>query len=79
MPRPELVRLSDAGLATADEAERAPIYHEMLNRLADESYMIFITTTPILFGASDAIADNDTVKFRPGTDVPYFRGLRLDN
>ncbi|GAA6149194.1 ABC transporter substrate-binding protein [Pseudooceanicola nitratireducens] len=78
-PDPELVRLSDAGLATADEAERAPIYHEMMNRLADESYMIFITTTPILFGASDAIADNDTVKFRPGTDVPYFRGLRLDN
>lgn len=77
-PSAELTALSEAGLATADEAERAPIYHEMLRKLADESYMIFITTTPILFGASDAVASNPTVKFRPGTDTPYFHGLRVN-
>ncbi|MGH1424175.1 MAG: ABC transporter substrate-binding protein [Pseudooceanicola sp.] len=78
-PDPKLIELSEAGLATADEAKRAPIYHEMLNRLSDESYIIFITTTPILFGASDAVAANKTVQFRPGTDTPYFAGLRVDN
>lgn len=78
-PDPKLVELSEAGLAIADEAQRAPIYHEMLERLSDESYMIFITTTPILFGASDAVAANPTIKFRPGTDTPYFAGIRIDN
>lgn len=76
-PDPELVTLSDAGLAKTSEAERAPIYFKMFDKLALESYMIFITTTPILFGASDAVAGNPTVKFRPGTDTPYFRGLRV--
>lgn len=78
-PDPKLVELSEAGLAIADEAQRAPIYHEMLERLSDESYMIFITTTPILFGASDAVAANPTIKYRPGTDTPYFAGIRIDN
>ena len=35
-PDPKLVELSEAGLAIADEAQRAPIYHEMLERLSDE-------------------------------------------
>lgn len=78
-PDPKLIELSEAGLATADEAERGPIYHEMLGRLSEESYMIFITTTPILFGASDAVAANETVQFRPGTDTPYFAGIRVNN
>ena len=78
-PDPKLMELSAQGLSIADEAARAPIYFEMMQRLADESYMIFITTTPILFGASDAVASNPTVKFRPGTDTPFFRGLRVDN
>ncbi|GGE51568.1 ABC transporter substrate-binding protein [Primorskyibacter flagellatus] len=78
-PDPKLTELSEAGLAIADEAGRAPIYREMLGRLAEESYMIFITTTPILFGASDAVATNETVQFRPGTDTPYFAGIRLGN
>lgn len=78
-PDPKLIELSKAGLATADEALRAPIYHEMLERLSEESYMIFITTTPILFGASDAVAANDTIRFRPGTDTPYFAGIRVGN
>lgn len=76
-PDPKLIELSEAGLATADEAARAPIYHEMLQRLSEESYMIFITTTPILFGASEAVAGNETVQFRPGTDTPYFAGIRV--
>ncbi|EEB85447.1 Bacterial extracellular solute-binding protein, family 5 [Roseobacter sp. GAI101] len=78
-PDPELTELSAQGLATAAEAARAPIYYKMQHKLADESYMIFITTTPVLFGASDAVAANPTVKFRPGTDTPYFSGLRVDN
>lgn len=79
VPDPELTALSTAGLSKSLESERAPIYFKMLEKLADESYMIFITTTPILFGASDAVAENATVKFRPGTDTPYFRGLRVNN
>lgn len=78
-PDPALVALSAQGLSMTAEADRAPIYFDMLERLAEESYMIFITTTPILFGASDAVAGNATVRFRPGTDTPYFRGLRVDN
>jgi peptide/nickel transport system substrate-binding protein len=78
-PDPELMELSAQGLATADEAKRAPIYYKMFEKLADESYMIFITTTPILFGASDAVANNPTIQYRPGTDTPYFRGMRVDN
>ena len=78
-PDPKLVELSEAGLATADETERAPIYHEMLNLLSDESYMIFITTTPILFGATDAVAANTSIRYRPGTDTPYFAGLRVSD
>lgn len=78
-PDPDLVALSEKGLSMTSESDRAPVYHEMLQKLADESYMIFVTTTPILFGASDAIVANETVKFRPGTDTPYFRGLRVDN
>lgn len=78
-PDPALLALSEKGLSLTDEADRAPVYHEMLQKLADESYLIFITTTPILFGASDAVAENRTVRYRPGTDTPYFRGLRVDN
>lgn len=78
-PDQVLMDLSAQGLATADEAKRAPVYNKMFRKLADESYMIFITTTPILFGASDAVANNPTIKYRPGTDTPYFRGLRIEN
>ncbi|KAA0914943.1 hypothetical protein FLO80_11280 [Aquicoccus porphyridii] len=78
-PDPELMALSDKGLSMSDEADRAPVYFEMFEKLAEESYLIFITTTPILFGASDAVVNNETVQYRPGTDTPYFRGLRVDN
>jgi len=78
-PDPRLMELSEEGLAKVEYADRAPIYNEMFENVSDDSYIIFITTTPILFGVSDAMAENPTVKFRPGTDTPILRGLRVDN
>ncbi|MFT7592794.1 MAG: peptide/nickel transport system substrate-binding protein [Paracoccaceae bacterium] len=78
-PSPEMAALSDKGLSLVKPAERATVYHELFEHLVDDSTLIFLTTTPLLFGATDAVANNATTKFRPGTDTPYFRGIRVAN
>ena len=78
-PDPSLLELSEQGLAKVEYAERAPIYNEMFRKVTDDAYIIFITTTPILFGATDAFAENPTLRLRPGTDTPILHGLRVDN
>jgi len=78
-PDPKLMELSEAGLSKVEYADRAPIYNEMFEAVSDDSFIIFITTTPILFGASDAMVNNPTLQYRPGTDTPILRGLRVDN
>lgn len=77
-PSPELTKLGEEGLQSADIDKRTPIYRKMSDELADESYLIFVTSTPLLFGVTDKVANNPTVHFRPGEDTIFLRGLQVD-
>lgn len=77
-PDPRLMELSAQGLNLVEPEDRRPVYDEMFKAVADDSFIIFITTTPILFGATDAFAANPTLRFRPGTDTPILHGLSID-
>lgn len=76
-PSEKLAGLSAKGLAAVEIDKRAPIYSEMFDTLSDESYLIYITATPLLVGSTDETANNPTVKFRAGESSPYWRGLRV--
>lgn len=76
-PSDALSKLMADGLAATEIDDRAPIYSEVFETLADESYLIYITATPLLVGVTDDIANNPTVKFRAGESSPYWRGLRM--
>ena len=77
-PDPELVKLAEQGLQSPEPDKRAPIYQKMVDELADEAYLIFISSTPILFGATEATMNNPTVKFRPGEDTVFLNGLKAN-
>lgn len=77
-PSTELATLVEQGLASSDAEERAPAYRELAKQLADEGYIIFVTNTPILFGASNATANNPTVHYRYGQDTIDMRGLEAN-
>jgi hypothetical protein len=57
---------------------RAPAYREMFEVIADEAFLIYITSGQQLVGASDKIANNPTVVFSPGVFSPIWHGLRLN-
>jgi len=78
-PSDVLAKLSEDGINTVGAEARAPIYRKMAEELAEESYLIFITSTPLLFGVSEEMTGNSTLKYRPGEDTVYLRGLRVDN
>jgi peptide/nickel transport system substrate-binding protein len=78
-PSDEIAKLLQEGLESADLDVRAPIYKKLIDRLADESFMIAVTSTPLLFGVREEVANNPTLKYRPGEDTVYFRGLKMDN
>ena len=78
-PREELMQLMEEGLEHAEIEDRAPIYRKMAKMLADEAYLIFITSTPILMGISEATANNPTVRYRAGEDSMDIRGLRAND
>lgn len=78
-PSAKLNDLMAKGLAATDINDRAPIYSDVFENLAQESFLIYITATPLLVGATDAIAANPTVNFSAGSSTPYWRGLRLNN
>ncbi|SMF52144.1 peptide/nickel transport system substrate-binding protein [Tistlia consotensis] len=77
-PGGDLMTLGEQGLQSADPEKRAPVYRKMAEELDDQSFLIFITSTPLLFGVTDQVADNPTVHFRPGEDTIFLRGLRMD-
>lgn len=77
-PGPEITKLLQEGLQSADPKVRAPIYQKLLQKLGDESYLISISAPPVLFGASDAIANNPTMKMRPEEDTVFLRGLKIE-
>ena len=76
-PSEKFVSLTTNGLAATEIDDRAPIYSELFEELADESYLIYITATPLLVGSTEAMANNPTVKYRAGESSPYWRGLRV--
>ncbi len=78
-PSDVLVDLNKEGLESSDPDVRAPIYKKMVEELEDESFLIYVTSTPLLFGVSEEVAKNPTLKYRPGEDTIYFRGLRVSN
>lgn len=74
-PSEELLSLSRAGLESVEIDVRAPIYHEMAARLAEEAFLIFVANSPILVGVSKATEANPTVTYRYGEDSINMRGL----
>lgn len=76
-PSDKLSKLVADGLAAKEIDQRAPIYSQVFEQLADESYLIYITATPLLVGTTDDVANNPTVNFRAGESSPYWRGLRM--
>ncbi|MEC9343392.1 MAG: hypothetical protein VYD64_06060, partial [Pseudomonadota bacterium] len=78
-PSEKMAALLAEGLKSNEAEERAGAYKQAFEVLADEAYLIYISATPVLIGASDAMANNPTVAFRAGETSPYWRGLRLEN
>ncbi|WP_180901579.1 periplasmic substrate-binding domain-containing protein [Martelella soudanensis] len=78
-PTDEQLAIGKAGTESTDFDARAQHYWELVENMSEDSYMMYITFAPLLFGVSDAIANNETVVFRPNEDSPYLRGLRVDN
>ncbi|NKN39780.1 hypothetical protein HFC70_25855 [Agrobacterium sp. a22-2] len=78
-PSGELTKLAEEGLKSPEIEARAPIYKKMAKILTDESYLIFITSTPLLVGVSEKIANNPTVKYSSGEDSINLRGLKVSN
>lgn len=78
-PGARLAELGELGLQSTDVDVRAPIYQEMFEILADEAFLIYITSGKLVLGATEETANNPTVKFAAGASSPQWRGLRVDN
>lgn len=77
-PSEELLALARAGLESVETDVRAPIYKKMAARLADEAFLIFVASSPILIGVSEKTANNLTVVYRYGEDSINLRGLKAN-
>ena len=77
-PTPELLKLAQDGLKSAEIEDRAPVYQKMGAELADEAFLIFVTNAPILIGVTDKTAANPTVVYRFGEDSINLRGLKAN-
>jgi peptide/nickel transport system substrate-binding protein len=77
-PSAELLALAKQGLESTDFKVRAPAYQKMADQLAKEAFLIFVSNTPILIGASKKTAENPTVVYRYGEDSINLRGLRAN-
>jgi peptide/nickel transport system substrate-binding protein len=77
-PSARLAELAVEGAASLDLVKRGPAYREMFEIIADEAFIIYITSGQQLIGATDDIANNPTVVFSPGVFSPIWHGLRLD-
>lgn len=77
-PSEELLALAKAGLESVETEVRAPIYKKMAAKLADEAFLIFVASSPILIGVSEKTASNPTVVYRYGEDSINLRGLKAN-
>jgi peptide/nickel transport system substrate-binding protein len=77
-PTADLAELADQGLLETDPPKRLSIYRKMIQTVAGQSFIIYVTTTPLLFGVTEKSARNPTLAFRPGEDTPYFTGLKAN-
>ena len=77
-PSEELISLAKAGLESVEADVRAPVYKKMAAQLADEAFLIFVASSPILIGASEGTANNPTVVYRYGEDSINLRGLKAN-
>jgi peptide/nickel transport system substrate-binding protein len=77
-PSKELLSLAKEGTASVDTEVRGPIYRKMAAQLAEEAFLIFVTNTPILIGATKKTANNPTVVYRFGEDSINLRGLKAN-
>jgi len=78
-PSEELLALAKAGLESVETEVRAPVYKKMAARLADEAFLIFVASSPILIGVSEKTASNPTVVYRYGEDSINLRGLKAND
>jgi peptide/nickel transport system substrate-binding protein len=78
-PSEEELELGAKGASSSDSEVRAPYYGKLMEDLNEESYLMFVTFSSLLFGVSEDIANNPTVSYRPGEDSPFLLGLRVDN
>lgn len=78
-PSEELLSLAKQGLESVEVDVRAPIYKKMAAQLADEAFLIFVASSPILIGASEKTASNPTVVYRYGEDSINLRGLKAND
>lgn len=78
-PSEPLLTLAKEGLQSVDTEVRGPIYRKMAAQLAEEAFLIFVTSTPILIGASDKTASNPSVAYRFGEDSINLRGLKAND
>ncbi len=78
VPNPRFAELNELGSASLDPAERAPHYHEMWEILAEERFVIFITSSDVVLGASAEMAQNPTIRVDAAqAEAPIWHGFRL--
>ncbi len=77
-PSEALLSLAKEGLESVEVDVRAPVYRKMAAQLAEEAFLIFVTSTPVLIGVSNATAENPTVVYRYGEDSINLRGLKAN-
>ena len=77
-PNPRIAELNELGSASLDPAERAPHYHQMWEIVAEDRYVIYITSSDVVLGASAEMAQNPTIRIDAAqAEAPIWHGLRL--
>ena len=77
-PNPRITELDELGWASLNPAERALHYHQMWEIVAEERYVIYITSSDVVLGASAEMAQNPTIRIDAAqAEAPIWHGLRL--
>ena len=78
-PNPRILELDALGSESLDPAERAPFYQEMMEIIADERFVIYVTSSESVLGTTPELAANSTVRLDAAQgEAPIWHGLRLD-
>ena len=77
-PNPRIAELNELGSASLDPADRAPHYHQMWEIIAEDRFVIYITSSDVVLGASAEMAQNPTIRIDTAqAEAPIWHGLRL--